>query len=55
MAISSSLQQFGGAAGGDDLTPCFSSRARELDHAGFVGNGDECPLDFHTKICVAAL
>ena len=40
-------QQAGRAAGGNDFDAQFLELAREIGHAGFVGNGNESAFDFH--------
>ena len=40
-------QKAGGAAGGNDFDALFLELAREIGHAGFVGNGNESAFDFH--------
>ena len=38
-------QQFGGAAGGQDIDAHRGQRAREFENAGFIGDGDEGLFD----------
>ena len=39
------LQQLGGTAGGQDVHAQRAQRACEIEHAGFVGNGNQSLFD----------
>ena len=45
------IEEVEGAAGGDDFHAHFDEGFSEVDETGFVGDGDESPLDFHVKEC----
>ena len=43
-------QQVRRPAGRNDINALALEDARKRSHAGFVGNGNECPADFHRVV-----